>query len=652
MYDLKYNDSRYNGFQIGTNTPSTRSSVKHTRELKTRPGKPHSFVPTDDTSEPVTFRRATEVFPMMWYQRPRYCRCRGDKPDSFYFEPLSASRIESPRYSLARSFLNEEPYRPISRLRIFSLPEVCVGQILSYLSGPDLASLALVDKDCRQLARARQFRSVWLNYSSASMGLLKKLVSEACDRVGTTSLEGRKWGSDKQKWTLGACIRRISIAFEPKSEKTKYKPTSWVDSRRRNNEGAEFHLSHMNALELVLQAAVPNLDFLDWKDRIPITPILTNAIINSPITKLELHSVTLTHDFDVSGGESERARRWQEKPKWQLRTLVLRLSTAFTHNGGTVVFTRSILKLAAPTLEELVWDGFLDSGEEADGWHSFGPEPIRFPKLKKLEMTRVLMADDTVLSSFLPAKDEEVKLIHLWLSYSYQGLKPGPFLAKRGHIPTLKHLNWPDFALYDDIDLCVSFISANPQLETFRLEDPAPKLADEHLVPLFASTFHNLTSLALVWETTEIGSASLALIAKIVTLKHLWLSAGKQCSMEFDWLIDHKRLRKRLRPLKELEWFALTRDYYPNGNKHFRYTHPPQSQEWEDDHRKTMVRHATAFALPHPKLEWVYFGQIPMSIERSGDDVIAVPLTQKREDCERLLSEMWGQTCDNWVYSQ
>lgn len=652
MYGLKYNDSRYNGSEMGTNIPSTRSSVKHTWELRTRPGKPRSFALTNDTSEPVTFRSATEVFSMMWYQRPRYCRRRGDKPDFFYFEPLSASRIESPQDFFSGSFFGGGPYHPISRFRIFSLPEVCVGQILSYLGGPDLASLALVDKDCRQLARARQFCSVWLNYSSASMGLLKKLVSEACDRAETTSLEGRMWGSEKQKWTLGACIRRISIAPEPESEETEYEPTSWVDRRRRNNEGAEFHQSHMNALELVLQAAVPNLDSLDWRDTIPITPILADTIIHSPMTRLELHSVTLTHDFDVSGDESERAQEWHVRPKWRLRTLVLRLSTIYTRNRSTVMFTRSILKLAAPTLEELVWDGFEDFSREANGWHSFGPEPIRFPKLKKLEMTTVFMADDTVLSSFLPAKDEEVKLTHLWLSYGFQGLKFGPFLAKRGHIPTLKHLNWPDFTLHDDIDLCVSFISANPQLETFRLEDPAPKLADDHLVPLFASTFHNLTSLALVWETTEIGPASLALIAKIVTLKHLWLSAGKQRSVEFDWLIDHKRLREKLRPLKELEWFALTSDYYPNGNKQVLYTNPPQSQEWEDDHRKTMVGHATAFALPHPRLEWVYFGQIPMSIERSGDGVIAVPLTQQREDFRYLLSEMWGKTCDNWVYPQ
>lgn len=467
------------------------------------------------------------------------------------------------------------------------------------------------------------------------MGLLKKLVDEGCGRA--QNLEKR------HMWTLGACIRRISIAPGPGRGGPLYTQTSWVDHERKKYEAVEYHQSHMNALGLALRVGLPSLDFLDWSDMIPITPLLTNAIMSSPITRLELRGVNLTDDFDLC--RSKRNRQIGES-KWKLRRLVLSLGSR--NSNGTVVFTRSILKLAAPTLEELVWEGY--SSNRGFESYSLGPEPIPFKNLKKLQMTNVLVDDNTVLSGLILGKDEGQKLMHLYLEG--RDKKLGPFLAGRGHISTLTHLNWPDFALHQDIDACISFFTANPQLETIQFDDCPPKLIDNPLGPLIASNFNNLTSLALSWDATEIKPASLHLIGTITTLKHLWLSAGLRLAEEFEWLVNHRTLRKKLRPLKQLEWLALTRDLYPNGNDHVRFSNQPKSQEWEDDHRRLMVGHAIHCARSHPKLEWVYFGQVPMSIKRTGSgagDVDAVPL-KGREDCEMLLMEMWGASCADWAY--
>lgn len=575
-------DPRYTRYHLGNDIPSTLDTLTNIWEGKAYVTEPKSFILTNPSLKPLSFHHANES------------------------------------------------HLPSSLFPVFKLSEVHIDQVLSYLSTSDFASLALVDKDCRQLARTRQFRSVWLNYSNASTCLLGELTSEA-----TARLENR---NGKQKWTLGACIRRITISADFESRTPTYNRRRPVNRKAAHARAVECHKIHMKTLQFVLPCAVPNLSFLHWMDHIPLSSSLANTFTNSPITRLALHTVYLDEDFEISGCE-----------QWQLRTLTLRLNVLPFQEKmvSTVRFTRSILKLAASTLEVLVWDGSQDSQDDTINFetnervvrgvkHSFGSEPISFPRLEKLEITRVLMADGSILSSLFPAKDEEIKLTNIFLDSQDRQL--APFFARRGHIPTLKHLTWTDFPMYQDIDQCVSFISANPQLKTFQYQETSPNLPDEHLIPLFASKFRNLTSLALVWREKQIKPESLELIGRIITLQHLWLSAGAQWAPQLDWPVDHSCLRRTLEPLKRLEWFVLTRECYPHWYGHPEGLPSRQSQEWEDKHREIMVREGTAFAQSHPKLKFVYFGQIAMGIERRGrggvvpgEDVISKPLTRERE---------------------
>lgn len=575
-------DSRYDKFQLGNYIPSVRCSVKHIRELEPNIGMPRSFISRNGILPPHLFRDANES------------------------------------------------HGPVSPFPMFKLPEECVGKIMFYLGGSDLAALALVDRDCRQLARTRQFRSVWINFSTASMALLNTLLEEALVRARNSV--------GPYRWKLGACIRRMSIAVDLP---IKIAQVPRLALKRENEWAAEYHFIHIHVLEYVLQHAVPNLDFLDWKDRMSIVQSLPIAMVNSPITTLELHGVSLAYEFEI-GVPTQR-------PTWRLRKLMLGLNSPgfFTASISTLKFTRSILEFAAPTLEELVWDGSME-GTHLGRSHSFGSDPIGFPKLRELHMIRIQM-DDTVLPSLIPAENEKVGLTHLWLQSQAKNL--APFLAKRGHIPTLKHLNWMDIPSHN-IDQCVSFIAENPQLQAFQFEDPSASLLEMHLIPLFTSMFDSLTSLALVWETTHIPAASLGRIGKLFTLKYLWLSAGNQCGEDLTWIVDHRVLKKQLRGLRQLERFALTRDWYPHGNNYIWGQHPLNAPTWEAKHHEIMAQHAVTFAKTHPKLEWVHFGQIPMSIKQGllGRDPIATALVAQRGRHGRLLEEMWGEYHPNWVY--
>lgn len=95
---------------------------------------------------------------------------------------------------------------PTSNARLFKLPLELLSKVL-YVPDDSLASLALVNTDCRQLARSRQFASVVLDYSDISLELARHLALEAVERV---SNQGRTLFP-----SLGACIRHLTIRTCP-----------------------------------------------------------------------------------------------------------------------------------------------------------------------------------------------------------------------------------------------------------------------------------------------------------------------------------------------------------------------------------------------------------------------------------------------------
>lgn len=231
------------------------------------------------------------------------------------------------------------------------------------------------------------------------MALLGKLVDEGSDRVAM------KFPYDQRKWTLGDFIRRISVAFQPQSEETQYKPASWVERKKRSYDAVACHKRHMDLLELALRTALPNLQFLDWWDRVPISPIMVNTMIYLRILRLELHTVLLLKDLDVRGA-TDRECQMIHASEWMLQRLVLNVSTLWTNRSCAPLFTASILKLVAPALQELVWEGDSFTNDHQVESHTFGTDHVVFKRLRKLHMIRVPLADDSVLAALVPALGE------------------------------------------------------------------------------------------------------------------------------------------------------------------------------------------------------------------------------------------------------
>lgn len=96
---------------------------------------------------------------------------------------------------------------PQSTAPLLKLPFEILGVILHHVEPASLASLALISRDFRQLARSRQFASIQLDYSDASFALITALAVEG--------QQGAKNEGFTESPSLGACIRRITVATHP-----------------------------------------------------------------------------------------------------------------------------------------------------------------------------------------------------------------------------------------------------------------------------------------------------------------------------------------------------------------------------------------------------------------------------------------------------
>lgn len=82
---------------------------------------------------------------------------------------------------------------------ILQLPCKKLSQIIQKIDASSLASIALVNSDCCQLARSRQFASVLLDYSPASIYILQSLIKSP----------------NSNKSSLKPCIRHLTVSAHP-----------------------------------------------------------------------------------------------------------------------------------------------------------------------------------------------------------------------------------------------------------------------------------------------------------------------------------------------------------------------------------------------------------------------------------------------------
>lgn len=91
--------------------------------------------------------------------------------------------------------------KPFSKAKILQLPIEVLFMIVQSVPKASSSSLALVNSDCRQLARSRQFASLNLDYSPTSYELVKKLQAEAEESSAS--------GPVTHAIALGPCVRHL-----------------------------------------------------------------------------------------------------------------------------------------------------------------------------------------------------------------------------------------------------------------------------------------------------------------------------------------------------------------------------------------------------------------------------------------------------------
>lgn len=65
---------------------------------------------------------------------------------------------------------------------------------------------------------------------------------------------------------------------------------------------------------------------------------------------------------------------------------------------------------------------------------------------------------------------------------------------------------------------------------------------------------------------------------------------------------------------------------------------------WELSHRNRMLTEAEKYAAVMPGLDWIYVGQWPIRFKGQGNGSFgnAVPLSEERDPCRTLFSQMFG----------
>lgn len=229
-------------------------------------------------------------------------------------------------------------------------------------------------------------------------------------------------------------------------------------------------------------------------------------------------------------------------------------------------------------------------------------------------------------------------------------------------MPSLEKFHWNNLGQSQSESYDLQFLQANSQLQQLSFTYPIPsQVLEFQLLPLLSTSFLNLKSLDLQWESASISNRALTMISALKSVNRISLSAGKQ----FEWLIDHQSMRQCLHKLPLLRKIAFSRDSYDKripGSQAGDYylffdlteqelgeLHNFQSprEAWEHIHRQSVLREADTYLEIMPQLEWLFFGQIPMSVsdDRKAGKKVAQALSG-RDDCSTLLRRMFGGRVD------
>ncbi|KAF2266122.1 hypothetical protein CC78DRAFT_615428 [Lojkania enalia] len=572
--------------------------------------------------------------------------------------PLSFDRINEGQ-PFSSSFL-------LSRL-----PIELVWHIIKLVPQEDLGNLALVNRDCRQLARSRQFASIKLDYSDSAIGILGVLVKEHEER-------SESYGKTKLP-SIGACIRKITVATNPR----------WITYRHKVEISEEFTQLEVGVRKAILDEAckaffgeyavkigmvlsniqvLPHLEYLLWTDRAPVDKKFFEMIISSNLRHLTLRRVSVNKEFSLDPSS--------DQCRWRLSSLYLDViwsTWSDKEDVTTSLLICNLLCLAAPTLESLTWACFnIRSSPSVQLPSSVSGNPS-FRRLQDLKIESFVQCDPAWLDILIqPGSSSPIRFLEVDIS---RNPKTADFFNKCGYLPNLEVFVWRGFKMNNP---SLSFLEVNSHIRKLRIDGEAPHFLEEQLLPLLCRRFKNLVSLSLRWpeDHDHIPQSALDQISTLHGLEQLCLSAGRFIGWRHSWVINHNTMQNCVRSLRCLRKLAFSRDTYIEQNSETQVEGDPERYyedrlprnltvlidhpffregdttkklelAWEMQHRNDMVAVAARYASLLPELEWVYLGQHPMRIDRSLTGITKpIPLSTERDDCWTYLQRMFGREND------
>lgn len=572
---------------------------------------------------------------------------------------------------------------------LLRLPKPLLTDIAEFLSDnkPSLASLALTNSDCRQLARSCQFANVVFSHREYNHGLVVHLAHESfSDDDGTPRIRH--------------CVRSIQFGMEL----SPYVYQSDVFLA----QGLESILAHF-------WSHLPHLTSITWHGQLSTSRHLAHAIANTAIQHLHITNIFVDHNWLF---------KIPDMP--HLRSLKLSLDTYHFPSPLASLFFEMLLKACAASLESLEWRRPKSSPQFTDivDWPmhlraqanrlGLRDGPIHFPRLRWL-MLEGLIVRPTLMHSFLGAR-----LKHLTVPLCPDPTVMPRLLAGCDTMRDLETLSMPLLATEHDAELALDFVARHSSsLKFLCLQGMAGAVMDGVVIPrLVEAGLPNLISLSLEWWTAEadlddpvsafdicsnwwgsevlprgitppprwtlwtlirpvyVPERSLALIGKLDTLRQLRLFAGgRECRDPAWWMVDHRAMCALLSGLTKLHTLAICGDDYGDSVAYnvWRDTRwwgvgPNDFEDWAEediddglvhdddddddawpyeyvfhyvDHRSCMLNWAGNFAAALPSLEWMFCGSTPMGVEPPDEEGFRCvsALIEGMDRCETQLRQ-------------
>ncbi|KAI1781365.1 hypothetical protein F4818DRAFT_398809 [Hypoxylon cercidicola] len=491
---------------------------------------------------------------------------------------------------------------------LFTIPTEILELIIGYVASDKshLASLALVNSACRQLARSCQFKSIVLDYGSTATKVLALLSKEAAQRY-------RSADRVSISPSLGICVRQLMInassywsSVESFMPSTRHSETVVDDDELATARSVASilneHLEHLYwPTVLLVIPTLPNLQSLTMES-CELGDEVLDCLMGSSIKHLKLRGQFQRIPNVRLGRNSCPLETLSVDTSWDFHS-------AFDHPGqlDSSAFYQGLLELCCSSLRclELAQRDFPGKKDRPISFD------IKFPELKTLQIGWFTSVDARAVSC----------LVREGLSSLSIPYDDPP--SELGQINTLDTL-----ILYGNEatgSAPARLIKSNTQIRSLAIRHGRSDTFLRHAIQ--SLRYHeNLKSLSLIWEENDIPEASLEQLSFLSQVEVIHISAGELFGWPHDWFVDHSIIGGYLSRLVNLRRLIIQRDTYlpPPGVEDIvdpmRYYHfrKPGSRRWAT-HEARMLDHASMYVRLLPRLEFIHIGQVLFTVKKNGE---------------------------------